>query len=186
MGTIPTISTFAAGPVITATQMNSVKAAVDFWANPPRCYAYRNGAASLANYTTTWTAIDLDAEVDEYVQSGDTQSHDNTTNPSRVFIRTSGKYEISGAIEYNTNATGYRSAMVRKNSAGVDTAGTLIVTNTQGAVNGAITSVPLPVVYQSFTAGDHIELFGRQTSGGSLGLGPGSAQTFLRMRLFAA
>lgn len=179
MGTIPTPPTFTAGAALTATSLNTLRDVHNFWSNVPRTLAYRSAAASLANYTTTWTAIDLDAEIYDVVQSGDSPMHDNATNPSRVFIRTSGKYKLTGAIEFNNNATGYRSAMIRKNSAGSDTGGTLLITNTQGAVNGAITSVPLPVVEETFTAGDHVELFGRQTSGGSLGLGQGRAQTYL-------
>ena len=35
MGTIPTITTFTAGAVLTATQMNNMKAVADFWALTP-------------------------------------------------------------------------------------------------------------------------------------------------------
>ena len=182
MGTIPTPPTIATLEFATSAKINQLRDCVNFWSLTPRCFAYRNGAVNIANYTANWTVCGLDAEVYDIVQSGDTASHDNTTTNERIFIRTSGKYELVGAAEFGSNATGFRSAMIRKNSAGSDTGGTLLVTNTQGAVNGAITSIPLPAVEEAFTAGDYIELFVRQNSGGSLALGVGRAQTFMRMK----
>ena len=187
MGTIPTIATATAGSVVTAAYVNSIKAANDFWALTPQCYAYMN--ALPANFTTSvGAAIGLDAEIFDIVQSGDTASHDNTTQPSRMFARTTGKYEVSGQVQYAFNATGIRVAAIRMNAAGSYTGGTLLVQNSQQALTGTGNSTSascLPVVYP-MNAGDYIELFGWQNSGGSLGAVSGSSNTFLRMRLVAA
>jgi hypothetical protein len=188
VGTIPTPPTFTAGAVLTAAGLNTLRDVANFWALTPRAYVYRSAATSMANFTTTWSIITFEAEVYDIVQSGDTPMHDNATTPERTFIRTSGKYEISGAIEYAANATGIRSIMIRKNSAGSDTGGTLIATSTQGNAGASgPTSVPLPVVEEAFTAGDYLEVFGRQNSGGSLALGVGNhGVTFLRVKLSAS
>ena len=116
MGTIPTISTFTAGAVLTATQQNNIKAAVDFWAAPPMVYAWNSAGITTANSTSTLVA--LDSTVYDIRQSGDTAQHDNTTNNSRLFIRTSAKYRIYAQVQFATNATGNRVITVRKNSGG--------------------------------------------------------------------
>jgi len=180
MGTIPTTPTFT-NP-ITSAYFASLKAVNDFWALTPRCYAYQSVAQSIPTGTTL-VPVTLGAEIYDIVQSGDTPMHDNTTNPTRVFCRTAGKYEITGCAEFASNATGLRTATIRLNAAGVDTGGTLLVSSNQSPVSGAATTTPLSTIEVSLVAGDYVELFVRQTSGGALNTGPGQAQTFLRMKL---
>lgn len=182
MGTIPTVSTLTPGTVVTASYLNSMKDAIDFWGLTPRCYAYRSSNLSIPG-DFTWTLVTLNAEVYDIVQSGDSPSHDNSTNSSRIYIRTSGKYEISGACEFQSNSTGARSAKINLNSAGVESGGTMLVTQTQGAVGTAITTVPLPSVEADLSAGDYVEMFARQNSGSSLNAQLGRAQTFMRIKL---
>jgi hypothetical protein len=99
MGTIPTIATAVAGTVATAAYMNSVKAASDFWALTPRAYVYQSSVTSVANSAATWTLLPMQAEVFDIVQSGDSPMHDTTTDPSRIYVRTTGKYEINGQVQ---------------------------------------------------------------------------------------
>lgn len=181
MGTIPTIPSFSAGAVLTAAQMNNVKAVSDFWALTPRCSVYQSAPQSIPNSTVT--AIAFDVEVYDIVQSGDSPSHDNTTNNTRVYIRTTGKYEISGQVYYASNATGVRLADIRLNAAGSGAGGTRLVLNQNSPLSGVGTPVACVPIEASLTAGDYVEIFGQQTSGGALNTAGGLGLTFLRIRL---
>ena len=181
MGTIPTITTFTAGAVLTAAQLNNMKAVSDFWALTPRCYAYQTAAQTLT--TAVAAAIVLETEVYDIVQSGDSPSHDLVTNNSRVHVRTTGKYEVSGQVYYATNATGTRSAEIRLNAAGAIGGGTRLSLNQQTAVSGVGTPATAPPIEAALSAGDYVEIFGTQTSGGNLNTAGGSGLTFLRIRL---
>lgn len=181
MGTIPTPPTFVAGEIPTASKLNQLRDAINFWALTPRTYAWQSVAQSLPNGTVT--AVTFTSEVYDVVQSGDTASHDNTTDPSRIYVRTSGKYEISAQVQIASNATGARTATVRLNAAGNGAAGTVLATNQQSPVTGISTSVSTPTIEASLTAGDYIELFATQTSGGALNTVAGLGTTFMRMKL---
>lgn len=178
MGTIPTTPSFTAGEKLTAAKLEQVCDAVDFWALTPRCYAYRSVVQSIS--TATYTAVDLDAEVYDIVQSGDTASHSTSTDPSRIYVRTAGKYEIAGQVMFNANATGARIAQVRLNGVG-----TVLSESSQQAITtvGIDTGVPFPTVELALTAGDYIELFAYQGSGGNLDVEFGQGRTFLRLKL---
>lgn len=182
MGTIPTISTFTAGAVLTAAQLNGIKSAIDFWALTPRCYAYATGTITLT--TATYTVVPLGAEVFDIVQSGDSPSHDNTTNNSRIYARTSGKYQISGQVTYAANATGARYIVIKKNAAGAIGSGTDLYSKATAAASTS-TSVDAATIEVDLTAGDYIEMFGYQSSGGNLNVNTssGAADSFLRMAL---
>lgn len=184
MGTIPTVATFTAGSVVTAAYLNSLKAAVDFWANTPRVSAYRSTAQSIPN-AGSGAVVLLNAETYDIVQSGDSPMHDNSTNSSRLIARTTGKYMVAGQIQYASNATGARSAIVRKNAAGAVGGGTEVTQNIQAAVSANATTVPFGPVEISMNAGDYIEMFAYQTSGGSLDLGSGISATYMSLRLVA-
>jgi hypothetical protein len=177
VGTIPTTPTFTAGEKLTAAELEQINDAVDFWALTPRCYAYQ----SLTH--NTWAPITLDAEVYDIVQSGDTTSHDLSTDNSRIYVRTSGKYELSGQVQVASNATGYRAAQIRLNAAGSSAGGSGLAVNYQGAISGVSTSVNVIPVEASLNAGDYIELFGLQNSGGALNTVGGLGVTYLRLKL---
>jgi hypothetical protein len=181
MGTIPTITTFVAGTELTAAMLNEVKAASDFWALTPRCYAYASGAQSLAS--GVYTAIAFDSEIYDIVQSGDSPSHDAATNNTRLYVRTSGKYEITGQVYFATNATGSRSADLRLNAAGNPAGGTRIALNQQTALSGVGSPATAPVIEYPLVTGDYVEIFGMQNSGGALNTAGGSGLTLLRMKL---
>lgn len=184
MGTIPTIATHAAGAEVTFTYLNSIKAASDFWALTPRALVHQSAATSVANGTgSTWTAIAFGAEIFDIVQSGDSQMHDNTTDNSRVYIRTTGKYEITGQVQFVLDSTGYRSVQVRLNAAGSGTGGTEIVRTTLDASSTVLTSVFLPPIEASLVAGDYVEVFAQQNRGSALNTVPGPGLTFLKVRL---
>ena len=186
MGTIPTIPTFTAGAILTAAQMNNIKAANDFWALTPRAYVYQSSVTSVANSAASWTLLPMQAEVFDIVQSGDSPMHDTTTDPSRVYIRTTGKYEINGQVQIVLNSAGYRAAQVRLNAAGSGSGGTQLALNVVDASSAALVSLPIPTVEYDLTAGDYVEMFAQQNSGGALNTIVGAGVTFLRVKLTGA
>ena len=183
MGTIPTIATAVAGTVETAAYMNSIKAANDFWALTPRAYVYQSSVTSVANSAASWTLLPMQAEVFDIVQSGDSPMHDTTTDPSRVYIRTAGKYEINGQIQFASNATGYRAVQVRVNAAGAYASGTQAVMTPVDASSTTVCSVPIPTVELNLSVGDYVEAFGQQNSGAALNTVVGAGISFLRVKL---
>lgn len=181
MGTIPTWPTITTGQYVTSTVMNQYRDAGNFWARTPRCYAYESTAQTTT--TGTWLLVALASEIYDIVQSGDSPSHDNTTNNSRIYIRTTGIYEITGQAQFVANSSGARQATIRLNSGGVSTGGTIIIQNTQSNAGTLTTSVSMTTVEASLTAGDYLEMFAWQNSGGNLDTLAGYSATFMRMKL---
>lgn len=179
MGTIPTIPSFVAGAVLTAAQLNQIKAVSDFWAAPPRCRGEHTTAISLPN--ATYTVIPLQSETYDVVQAGDTGMHDLVTNNSRIYCRTPGKYRISGQLVFAANATGTRIAAVRRNAGGVVTSGNPLLSTNQNAVSSGTTAVPLPPDVFTLVAGDYVELFGYQDSGAALNTDPNFARLLVEL-----
>jgi hypothetical protein len=179
VGTIPTPGTFAPGDTTgVAAKLNTLRDAINFWASPPRCYAYATAAQTLT--TGVDTALNLPAELYDVVQSGDTPMHDNVTNNTRLTIRTAGTYEVGGAIRFSSNGTGVRIASVRLNGT------TWIVRNQQSPLASFSTDCATPVVPYVLAVGDYIELVGTQTSGGNLATFAAPEVTFLRAKLVAS
>lgn len=179
MGVVPTPPTIAVGDFPTAAQLNQYRDSINFLKDPPACYAYH--AASQSPASGAWTLMAMTQEIYDNVQSGDTPAHDLATNPSRVYIRTSGKYRIGGQLNFASNAVGARQATIWKNSNGDATfaTGSEIVINKQGAVSGVGTSVTLFPVKVPLVAGDYVEMFGFQSSGGPLATLTGQSVSFL-------
>lgn len=186
MGTIPTPPTFVAGASAgVAAQLNQMRDAVNFWANTPKVYAYQSAGTSLANNATT--VLPLGAELYDIVQSGDTAMHDLTTNNSRLVARTAGKYTITGGVAFASNATGDRTASVRKNAAGSSAGGSIVSAARSPASTSGATIANLSSVEIDMAVGDYVELFALQSSGGALLTNAsGSADTWLSMRLSGA
>ena len=181
MGAIPTMPTFVDGEIPTAAKLNQIKTCQDFWANTPKCSLYQSAAQSVAVSGTT-QVLNFDSEVYDIVQAGDTESH-SATFLSRLFIRTTGRYDIVAQYQAATNATGSRACSVRANAGGNPANGTLIVQNQQGAVTGVSTSVLTQRLSVPLVAGDYLELFANQTSGAALNTVPGVGVTYLEAKL---
>jgi len=129
--------------------------------------AHKNTNQTLSN--ATFTAITLEAE------SFDTDAfHSTSTNTSRFTVPTGkgGKYLVSGVVAYAFNATGSRIAAVYKNGSLVNYSSVL-----QAATAGSSgTYVPISFVI-SLVAGDYVEVFGYQASGGDLNVVFGGSGT---------
>lgn len=187
MGTIPSFPTFTAGEIPTAAKLTMIKTAGDFWALTPRCGVVANAAQSIATSPTVFVLFTAwNAETFDIVQSGDSPMHDTVTNPERIFIRTTGKYQISGQVTFDANATGFRSLMLRANSGGSPAGGTTLYSTSQGAGASGRTSVPISPVVTPLSAGDYIEVFVLQNSGAALLTTGGGGYTSLTVKLDAA
>jgi hypothetical protein len=119
---------------------------------------YKSTAQTVSN--TTWTAVTFDSE------NFDTNSfHSTATNTSRLTIPSGkgGYYSIHGNIGFAGNTTGVRVVLIKKNGTDLNYCST--------AAAGVVNDVRLPFVYTAnLAAGDYVEVFVYQTSGGNLGV----------------
>lgn len=177
MAAPPTARTFQANETETAAFLNSVSTAVNFALNPPRCFCYVNVAANLT--TGTYTLLSFDSEV----YDTDTM-HSTVTNTSRIVANTAGLYWVEVGIGVAANATNDRFIQIRKNAAGNQASGTLIKEfRTATTANAFSDARSLDV---QMAAGDYLEAWAWQGSGGTLALQLGSTSTFVQARWVAS
>jgi hypothetical protein len=140
-------------------QVLTVSGGVPVWATSGATFsgvAVSNSAAiSVPN--TTFTALTFDTE-----QLDTDGYHSTVTNTSRITIPAgkTGKFSINGAVTWNANATGDRYLTLRLNGNAI---GSQLHMGTAAGKNFGI----FETIY-SLDAGDYIELFAYQASGGSL------------------
>ena len=88
--------------------------------------------------------------------------HDTTLNTSRLIAPRDGVYNIFGHIEYDSNATGQRFAIVSFN-------GTKdIAISSMSALGGGYATYCSVATNYFLQSGEYVELLALQTSGGSL------------------
>lgn len=128
------------------------------WAtqNAVGCAVYSTATQSLTN--NTLTALTFDAE------TYDTNAfHSTSTNTSRITIPAGygGKYRIGGLVSFHPNATGRRELQLYKNGAVISYGNTVIGNGSEfiGTYMDWTTTL---------VAGDYVELYALQSSGGSL------------------
>lgn len=133
------------------------------------CRAYRATALAVANDTLT----DLDLGTDDWNDLGDRLHDADGTDPERLLAPFAGRYALHVAVEFDTNATGYRLITALKN--GTDEIAPPAIAS---AWSGRSSTVHMNVPEIRLAAGDYIRLRVRQTSGGSLNvLGTSSSPT---------
>lgn len=118
------------------------------------CKARRTTTQSIANNTQTavsYTTEDYDTDT----------MHDNATNPSRITIRTAGKYLICAGVRFADSSAGALGCTFRLN--GVINNYTEIF-----AKDGTGRGPAMITIIDDFAVDDFIELFVIQTSGGAL------------------
>ena len=171
---VPSAPDWAASETITEAKLDSISTVLNYLLSPPRAYAYKSADGALA--TSTWDVISLG------VEAYDSHSaHSTTTNDSRLVAPESGLYTIKAHSAFDINASGIRGLNIRKNAAGVQTGGTdLVMVIIAG--NGTTQARPIAAVDAQLVAGDYIELFCYQSSGGPLNILGGIANTFLQFR----
>lgn len=139
----------------------------------PTCRATRAGASTQSITNATNTAINCTTE------DFDTDTmHDNTTNNTRVTATTAGKYVLTAAVEFTSNATGTRGLHLRLNGT------TFIALNTANAVNGVETYLTTTTEY-SLSATDYVEAVVYQSSGGALTICPAQPASLCAVRVAA-
>jgi len=176
MATVPSQSTVSVGGKVTAALWNDdVRDAVGFLLAPPRCRLWSTAAVSAT--TSTYTAMTWDSE--DYDTDG---MHSTSSNTSRITIATDGLYQLSGAIGWAASATGRRWQQWYKNGTTLGVDYSLIV----NAGSSSAIVCPAPTVTVSLVAGDYIELFGWQDSGGSLNMNPTSSYSYAEARWVAS
>jgi hypothetical protein len=175
---VPTVPDFTAAQFVNEAGLDALGTVLNFLLAPPRCYAYKTASGALAD--TTWDEINFGAEAyDSHA------AHDNVTNNSRLVAPESGLYTIKAHLTFATNANGIRGLDIRKNAAGVQTAGTDLAFVVI-AGNGTTQSRLIASVDAQLTAGDYIEVFGYQGSGGALNVeGNNIGDTWLSFRWVA-
>lgn len=124
-----------------------------------RCHAYNSAAQSVPDSTATLASFD--AEIFDFGGL-----HSPSVNPSRLTIpalNIGGTWGFVGAIQFVANATGYRSAQLLKNGAGI---GARVTRSVVSVANKE--EMMIPWVETSLAAGDYFEIELTQTSGGNL------------------
>jgi hypothetical protein len=138
------------------------------------CSLYKSTAQTASN--STWTAITFDSE--NFDVGG---YHDTSTNNTRITIPTGkgGYYSLTGSLNWGGNTTGARTAAIYLN----------------GSLNKVLGQHPSTIandVYTEFnyimnlSAGDYVEMYGFQLSGGNLGIQGATTATVFSAYLIGA
>lgn len=165
----PPLSSWDVGVNPTSTILNArVRDAVNFLKNRPHAVLRRITSNQLVSSSTNtpifWNGEDLDTD----------GGHSNVTNPSRYTVATAGYYHLSAVVIWGTNGNGYRQIYVAKNG---DTTSRYGMTYTfVRGVSGAQICMSTSVVL-GLQAGDYIEVWGYQNSGGSLDVAVSNADS---------
>jgi hypothetical protein len=135
---------------------------------------YNSANLTIAN--NTFTALTFNSEL------YDTDSyHSTSTNTSRITIPTGlgGQYLITSTFQWDLSAVGGRFFKIYKNGSSIFEAPEMI---------GSATVYVGPTISTilSLSAGDYIEIYVRQTSGGNLIAYPGSPNTPFAVSLLGA
>ena len=125
--------------------------------NGPACSVTKGGVQTAA--TGTYLVMTFDTE--NFDSDG---LHSTASNTSRITIPAGfgGVWRISGTAYFTANATGIRSALFVKNGAGA-----VLGEDARPAATG-ISTICKPSALLSLVAGDYVELWAYQTSGGNL------------------
>lgn len=117
------------------------------------CIARKSATQSCNNNTTTFVTFDTeDVDTDGY--------HSNVSNTTRFTVPTTANYYIACTVEFDANATGQREIFVRVNG-GTDWLRVKINATAAGACVPTVSGI-LPL-----TAGDYVEAYALQNSGGT-------------------
>lgn len=135
---------------------NVVVAASPSCKENPAVRAWHSVGQGVSSQVVTFLAFDS--------ENFDTDTmHDLVTNNSRITFTTAGKYQITGCVEWDSNATGLRELFVEKNAL------TRIADDLRNNSGGTFsTRECLSTTVYSFAAGDYVRLGVFQDSGSTL------------------
>ena len=158
-----TPSTFVAGNVLTAAQLNTNLRDNIAWmaTDSPACRAYNNANISISNAAAApGTAITLNSE-----RFDNAAIHDTGSNTSRLTVPSGagGKYIMGCGGSWAASAGGnYRQTRIELNAAATN-----IGIDTRDGSAGHLSESAWCTVY-ALAAADYVELYARQDSGGAL------------------
>ena len=158
--------TFVAGTSPTAANFNVLRDDLNFLNAPPRARAY----FSAGTQTLTTAVAAAGAGGDEDTDT-DTM-HSTVTNTSRLTIVTAGRYRVTGSVGFAANATGYRAVYLRKT-------GTTMAETRLSSSQASVRHTQQCIDEILCVAGDYLEVWAEQGSGGNLNLAAGQSVTFL-------
>jgi hypothetical protein len=123
---------------------------------------------SVAISTTSGVTATLTFDTNRVDQGTSTPQHSTSSNTSRLTCQQAGMYQISAAVEWASNATGFRNIHIALNGT------TSLCYDERPAVSGDTTDQTVSTLYY-LNVGDYVELRASQNSGGSLNVLAGSA-----------
>ncbi len=175
MPAVPTAPTIEDG-IVPSSQWNQFRDAIDFVQRPPLAELRQTTLQPLA--TAVWVAITFPTE-DEDTDVDLVGGHSTSVNTSRYTARYAGRYDLGGAVSTAVSGTGARGTKWQVN--GVDVAGSQLVLPSQASFSN-ICPARRKQVY--LNVGDYVELFGFQSSGGSLdtSVSPTTEQSHMSIR----
>lgn len=123
-------------------------------------HVYTSSGGSVANLT--YTAIGFDLEI------SDTDNYHDPAAPTRLTAPFAGTYMVGAFVDFAANATGDRSARLRKNA-------TTRIAEQIGKPRGSDSLAAVTLWGEiNLAAGDYVEIEAWQSSGGSLGINTGT------------
>lgn len=156
MATVPVEMTAVAGAVLTAAQWNSnVRDAINFLIGVPVFEGRQTVAQSIANATEVAVLFDVE-DVDN------DNGHSVSTNTSRYTAQTAGRWQLSGAMSYVANATGFRNCDWLVNG------GQITSLNYNNLTAGSSCRIAGRTMTKFLNVGDYVEMGTFQTSGAAL------------------
>lgn len=93
--------------------------------------------------------------------------HADLENISRYYVKTAGRYMLSGFVAFSANATGFRASKLMVNG-GTSSERTLTTTLRPTQTGGIEVFIPVGFRIVSLAVNDYVELRARQNSGGTL------------------
>lgn len=160
MTALPTVRTWSAGEIFTATNVNTfVSNVLSFLMQPPAVQTRQTVAQSIANGSSPGTALTLTAEDLDSL----TTMHSTSTNTSRHIAQYPGWYQQSGGCGFASNATGARGGIGNVNGSPLNGTSTLLPTNPTTGI-----WIPFRTFFAFYNVSDYFEFMATQTSGAAL------------------
>lgn len=133
----------------------------------PTVQVYKTAAGGQSLTTATYAPVTFESE------AWDNRSmHSTVSNTSRLVAPVAGKYRVSATITFTANTSGARAINFRVNGSTTQRYGTISVpASTGGLATQLSTSTELDLA-----AGDYVEVWAYQNSGGDLTLPPETTQ----------
>lgn len=150
---VPVPITWTVGEVVTASQLNGLRDALDYLLNPPIFAATQTSATTP---WTTWSVVGVQSV------SVDTYSGYSSSNGGYI-AQVAGYYQTTGVVCYAQATTGFRSAGVQVNSTRVPGS---IQDLTPDSDFPCVASVPVTVY---LNVGDLVQLVGYVGGGTNVG-----------------